>query len=134
MHAGTYEIPLACKLMHKLENRTNACANINAQVASNYGDALDRLLEAYQIIWGELPLLSSFQDLTSGRPYTKTILSWIYHDILDFHREAMKYFRGKGKILSHSPTRRIEVAATIFNCSQSGNRCSTPHGEASPQR
>ncbi|KAJ0110210.1 hypothetical protein J7T55_000642 [Diaporthe amygdali] len=64
-------------------------------VASKYADALDRLLEAYQTIWGELPLLSSLQDLTSGRPYTKTILSWIYHDILDFHREAMKYFRGK---------------------------------------
>ncbi|KAL1846019.1 hypothetical protein Daus18300_014380 [Diaporthe australafricana] len=64
-------------------------------VASNYADALDRLLEAYQTIWGELPLLGSFQDLTSGRPYAKTILSWIYSDILDFHREAMKYFRGK---------------------------------------
>lgn len=77
-------------------------ADIDAQVASNYGDALDRLLEAYQNIWGELPLLSSFQDLTSDRPYTKTILSWIYNDILEFHREAMKYFRGKGKIPSNS--------------------------------
>lgn len=103
-------------------------------MASNYGDVLDRLLEAYQNIWGELPLLSSFQGLTSGRPYTKTILSWIYHDILEFHREAMKYFRGKGKISSNSPIHRFEFVAILLNLSQFGNRCFTQHGEVSSQK
>lgn len=87
--------------------RAAPCTNSGTQVASNYGDALDRLLDAYQSIWAEIPLLSSFEDLTSGRPYTKTILSWIYRDILDFHREAIKYFRGKGMVLLHSTPQLI---------------------------
>lgn len=57
---------------------------------------MDCLLDAYQTIWLELPFLSNFQELCSHRPYMKTILSWIYQDILEFHREAMAYFRNKG--------------------------------------
>lgn len=58
---------------------------------------MDSLLDAYQTIWEELPLLGAFQKLFSDQPYMKTILSCIYQDILNFHREAMGYFRHKGK-------------------------------------
>lgn len=58
---------------------------------------MDSLLDAYQTIWEELPFLESYQQLFSHRLYMKTILSWIYQDILDFHREAMSYFRNKGE-------------------------------------
>ncbi|KAJ4415216.1 hypothetical protein N0V82_007453 [Gnomoniopsis sp. IMI 355080] len=64
-------------------------------VASNYSEAMDCLLDAYQTIWEELPFLGAFQELYTHRPYMKTVLSWIYQDILDFHREAMAYFRNK---------------------------------------
>lgn len=134
MHAGAYEIPVKGKSLRSWGKKIHGYTEIGVQVASKYADALDRLLEAYQTIWGELPLLSSFQDLTSGRPYTKTILSWIYHDILDFHREAMKYFRGKGKGPTQFPAHGIEFLTTMSNRSQFGNKCSKQHGEASAQK
>lgn len=59
---------------------------------------MDCLLDAYQTIWEELPFLGAYHKLFSDRVYMKTILSWIYQDILDFHREAMVYFRDRGEI------------------------------------
>ncbi|KAK9774284.1 putative C2H2-type domain-containing protein [Seiridium cardinale] len=64
-------------------------------VASNYVEALDSLLDAYQAIWEELPSLNSFQQLLQDRPYLQNVLRWIYQDIMDFHKEAMAYFRQK---------------------------------------
>lgn len=133
-HTGTHEVPLESRLFRTLGKSSTLYANICVQTASNYSDALDRLLEAYQIIWGELPLLNSFQELNSGRPYTKTILGWIYHDILEFHREAMKFFRSKGKIPLLSQPVRVEFYVTKSNHSQYGVKCFTQYGEGSSQR
>ncbi|KAK0732942.1 hypothetical protein B0T26DRAFT_682391 [Lasiosphaeria miniovina] len=61
--------------------------------ASSYTEALDSLMDAYQAIWEELPLLEAYQPLIESRPDLKTVLVWVYQDILDFHREALRYFR-----------------------------------------
>ncbi|KAK6062398.1 zinc finger protein [Seiridium cupressi] len=46
-------------------------------------------------IWEELPSLNLFQQLFQDRPYLQNVLRWIYQDIMDFHKEAMAYFRQK---------------------------------------
>ncbi|KAK3988674.1 hypothetical protein QBC44DRAFT_328722 [Cladorrhinum sp. PSN332] len=63
--------------------------------ASSFTEALDSLLDAYQGIWEQLPLFEVYGSTLESRPYIRTILVWIYKDILDFHREAISYFRSR---------------------------------------
>ena len=55
-------------------------------------------MDAYQTIWEEMPLLEAYQPLLESRPDLKTVLVWVYQDILDFHREALCYFRHSGTL------------------------------------
>ncbi|KAK4195589.1 hypothetical protein QBC40DRAFT_288802 [Triangularia verruculosa] len=61
--------------------------------ASSYNEAFDSLLNAYQDIWEQLPLLEEYASALESRPHLQTVLIWIYKDILEFHREAIGYFK-----------------------------------------
>ncbi|XTI89154.1 hypothetical protein V2W45_1469393 [Cenococcum geophilum] len=67
-------------------------------VASAYSEAFDALLDAYEEIGNNLPLLSQYQDLlehvrVSHNPHFQRALTLIYIDILEFHKKALKYFQ-----------------------------------------
>jgi hypothetical protein len=62
------------------------------KTTSTYSEALNRILDAYQNIGEEIPLLVDF-ELFAANPHLKQILGMIYKDILDFHMEAVRYFR-----------------------------------------
>ncbi len=54
------------------------------QTASTYAEAFNALLAQYEQV---------FKDKTP----LQQVLSLIYTDIMEFHRSAMKYFRGPGE-------------------------------------
>ncbi|KAJ3536177.1 hypothetical protein NM208_g5825 [Fusarium decemcellulare] len=63
--------------------------------ASNFSDAFDSLLDTYQQIGEQIPLLASYKDLFSGHAHMRSLLVMIYEDILSFHVIALRYFRQK---------------------------------------
>ncbi|OCL10848.1 hypothetical protein AOQ84DRAFT_425849, partial [Glonium stellatum] len=68
------------------------------QVASAYSEAFDALLDAYEEIGDNIPLISQYQDLLEcaqavHNPYLQKALTMIYTDILEFHRNALRYFQ-----------------------------------------
>ncbi|KKY15263.1 putative c2h2 domain containing protein [Diplodia seriata] len=62
-------------------------------VAASHADALNTLLEAYQEIGEHMPLLPQYESLIMSGPYLHQIMGFLYMDILEFHRKAMKHFR-----------------------------------------
>ncbi|KAI0123678.1 hypothetical protein BJ170DRAFT_640053 [Xylariales sp. AK1849] len=64
-------------------------------VASTYSDALHGVLDAYQEIGEQMPLLIGYQQLFTGNSHMRQVLEMIYYDILEFHREAIKHFKQK---------------------------------------
>lgn len=67
------------------------------QTASNFVDSWETLLDAYQQIGEQLPLLQEYESLFHSSPHMIQVLELIYIDILDFHQQAMRYFSGKCK-------------------------------------
>ncbi|KAK4159591.1 hypothetical protein QBC43DRAFT_326945 [Cladorrhinum sp. PSN259] len=63
--------------------------------ASAFTEAFDCLLDAYQRIWEQLPLFEAYAPMLESRPYIRTVLVWIYKDILEFHQEAIGYFKSR---------------------------------------
>ncbi|KAF4976357.1 hypothetical protein FZEAL_6955 [Fusarium zealandicum] len=63
------------------------------QHASNYVDAFDSLLDTYQQIGEQIPLLKSYEELFSQHTHMQSLLVMIYQDILTFHAKALRYFR-----------------------------------------
>jgi hypothetical protein len=61
-------------------------------------EALNSLLDAYQQIGEQIPQLLQYQELFVSSPHMGTILAMIYQDILEFHREALKYFKQRSII------------------------------------
>jgi hypothetical protein len=68
------------------------------QIASEWSDTLDTLLDAYKQLGENLPLFSQFTSLLSEDPHKQQILVYIYEDILEFHHRALRLFRTPGKI------------------------------------
>ncbi|KAF2642210.1 hypothetical protein P280DRAFT_449775 [Massarina eburnea CBS 473.64] len=62
-------------------------------VASNYTEAFNALLAAYLEIGENLPQFTKYQDLFGSNAYMQITLAHIYEDILEFHKEALRYFR-----------------------------------------
>jgi hypothetical protein len=67
------------------------------QTASTYTDSFETLLDAYEQLGEELPLLSEIESLFGENDHMTEALEWIYMDILNFHRHAMRFFQGKSK-------------------------------------
>ncbi|CAI6333480.1 unnamed protein product [Periconia digitata] len=63
--------------------------------ASNFADSFETLLDAYEHIGEQLPLLQDYEDLFHGSPYMLHVLELMYLDILGFHQHALKFFSGK---------------------------------------
>ncbi|KAI1769276.1 hypothetical protein GGR53DRAFT_473750 [Hypoxylon sp. FL1150] len=62
-------------------------------VAKTFSDALNSVLDAYQDIGEQIPLLEGYQQFLVSNTHMKTVLSMIFQDILEFHREAIKHFK-----------------------------------------
>ena len=65
------------------------------QVASNYVEAFDALLDAYRDISNVLPLLDQYEDLFKKHSHMRIALANIYSDIFTFHFKAFKCLNGK---------------------------------------
>ena len=69
---------------------------LTLQLASQYSEILEKLLEAYAQIGNAMPRFDRFNKAFSDSASVQHILSIIYADILDFHRRAYKFFRRRG--------------------------------------
>lgn len=67
-------------------------SNLDSQKASTHVEAFNAILDAYQNIGEQIPLLADF-ELMASNAHMKDILGMIYADILKFHREALRHFR-----------------------------------------
>jgi len=65
------------------------------QVASTFVDAFNSLLDTYQQIGEQIPLLESYKTLFSENSHMRQLLVMIYEDILNVHVIALRYFRQK---------------------------------------
>jgi hypothetical protein len=54
------------------------------------------LLEAYENIGEQLPLLSEYETVFRENPHMIHALEMMYIDILEFHQHALRFFSGKG--------------------------------------
>jgi hypothetical protein len=59
-------------------------------------DSFDILLDAYQQIGDVLPLLESYQSLFRDNSDMTKIVALMYLDILEFHKQAIRFFSGRG--------------------------------------
>jgi hypothetical protein len=55
-------------------------------------------LEAYEQIGEEIPLLEQYKAIFDYSPYMRKVLGLIYFDILEFHKRAIRFFSGRGKV------------------------------------
>lgn len=62
-------------------------------MTSAFSEAFNELLDAYQRIGENLPLLLQYQNLFQTDPKIGKILVFMYEDILEFHRRALNYFQ-----------------------------------------
>ncbi|TEY63394.1 hypothetical protein BOTCAL_0155g00160 [Botryotinia calthae] len=79
------------------------------QVASSWAESFDTLLDAYQQLVENIPLLEQYGDLFKGNSYMVNVLALIYEDMLDFHRAALRVF---SKSTRHKAL--VESQATIL--------------------
>ncbi|KAJ4407348.1 hypothetical protein N0V91_003932 [Didymella pomorum] len=63
--------------------------------ASAYIDQFETLLDAYEKIGEQIPLLEQYKRLFSKDDQLKGALENMYVDILDFHESALQFFRDK---------------------------------------
>jgi hypothetical protein len=68
-----------------------------SQVASDWSDALKKLLDAYEQLGEALPLYSE-KSLSTGQHHAQLILVRLYKSIFDFHYSAWQIFSRPGKL------------------------------------
>ena len=76
------------------------CLSSDKKIASTWAVAFDTLLDAYQQIGENIPLLGQYQAMFADNAYMQGILELIYKDILEFHRRALKFFKQRGPLRS----------------------------------
>ncbi|ETS78813.1 hypothetical protein PFICI_08666 [Pestalotiopsis fici W106-1] len=64
-------------------------------ITSTFSEAFTSLLETYEYLGEQLPLLSHYQELFSNQKHMRDMLVLIFKDILVFHAEGLKYFTQK---------------------------------------
>ncbi|KAI1410433.1 hypothetical protein F5Y13DRAFT_167760 [Hypoxylon sp. FL1857] len=62
-------------------------------IAKTFSDAFHSILDAYQTIGEQIPLLKGYEQSFSSNAHMKHVLVLIYQDILEFHKEAIKHFK-----------------------------------------
>ncbi|XDG08069.1 hypothetical protein ABKA04_007684 [Annulohypoxylon sp. FPYF3050] len=63
--------------------------------ASNLSKAFSSLLDMFEYIGNQIPLLSSYQSLFSENAHMRSLLVMIFADILEFHKDGLRFFRQK---------------------------------------
>lgn len=80
------------------------------KAASTFAEAFDSLLDAYQRIGEQIPLLSQYETYFSNYPIMRQVLRLQYEDILNFHWKAMKYFKQRSMFHKNS------LQSTLLTC------------------
>jgi hypothetical protein len=62
-----------------------------------YVDSFEDLLEAYELIGEQMPLLLERESLFRNNSRMNKVLELIYMDILKFHRQALRFFQGNSQ-------------------------------------
>lgn len=62
-------------------------------------DSFESLLDAYELIGEQLPLLVERESLFGSNTPMQKALESIYIDILKFHRQALRFFQGSSQSL-----------------------------------
>ena len=65
------------------------------QVASNYFQSYDRLLDVFHEIGSSLPQFHDIAEIFQGSGQMANYLSLFYAEIIEFHYQAMRFFRQK---------------------------------------
>ena len=65
----------------------------------NYADAFNALLDAYLEIRENIPQFSQYQTLFQDNEHMQFALAHIFEDILEFHKEALRYFRQRSRYI-----------------------------------
>jgi hypothetical protein len=65
------------------------------KITSDYLDAFDKLLDAYERIAETMPRLRTLGDTFKDNPTLLTKLALYYAEVLEFHRRAYKFVRRK---------------------------------------
>jgi uncharacterized Zn finger protein len=65
----------------------------NYQLADEYTNVFDKLLDAYRQIAEVMPQFERLQAVFGDQANFQAILGMVYEDILEFHRRAYKFFR-----------------------------------------
>jgi hypothetical protein len=72
------------------------------KIASTYAEAFESLLQTYEQIGENMPLLAQYEVMFYRNPYMRKVLELIYVDILEFHKKALRYFKQRSERLSIS--------------------------------
>lgn len=75
------------------------------QIADTFENAFSELLDTYEYIGENLPLLLQYQELFRTNPHMIKVLSLMYEDILKFHRIAIQYFQQRRQLTPYSHVR-----------------------------
>jgi len=62
------------------------------KVANSWAESFDALLDAYQQIGEQIPLLLQYQNVFTKSPDMRGVLGMMYKDILEFHQQALRVF------------------------------------------
>ncbi|KAI9869154.1 MAG: hypothetical protein M1813_002978 [Trichoglossum hirsutum] len=62
-------------------------------IASNFTGAFDTLLDTYQRIGENLPLLSKIDETFHSQPFVQAVLVRVYENILNFHLRSIRFFK-----------------------------------------
>ena len=63
------------------------------QVASSYFNGYDRLLDVFHEIGSSLPQFHDIAEINRGSDQMANYLCLFYADIIEFHYQAMRFFR-----------------------------------------
>jgi len=96
--AGPLEV-LASGSLQKKPISTTPHSLTARQIASTFADAFTELLGVYQSLGEELPLVLQYEKVFSEDDNMKRVLGYLYKDVLEFHRRALKYFQQPSKLI-----------------------------------
>ena len=63
------------------------------QVASNYFQGYDKLLDVFHEIGSSLPQFQEIAEIFRGSDQIANYLGLLYSEIIEFHYQAMRFFR-----------------------------------------
>jgi len=69
---------------------------MRTKAAGNVVDVFETVLDSYEMLGESMPLLMQYGKILDRAPMKK-LLGQIFQDILEFHREAVKIFKRRGK-------------------------------------